>query len=182
MKRILILILTAILCLAGCTKNVPAGPTNGYTAPTLPEFDKTQPPDHHLQAVFDGLKGKSFTASCGSGWQNELTLTPCDTAALRQLIPNENLVADFCQKSIMMVPSNDGTFSYQLTRMTVEEACALLCNRPLTEEETTTLSTYTEAIAELKISTDENHIFRELKLTVTLDQTPWILQIAIELN
>jgi len=179
MKRIFILLLTAVLCLAGCAKQAPTGPT-GYTAPTLPEFDKTQGPEQHLQAVFDGLKGKSFTASCGADWQDTLTLTPCDTDTLRQRIPNEHLVSDFCQRSMMVVPSNDGTFTYQLTGLTVEDACALICDRSLTESEQAALSPYSETGADLSISTDSNQIFRKLQLTITLDQSTWVLVIVID--
>ena len=179
MKRILILILTAVLCLTGCANNVPTQPTDGYTAPTLPQFDQSQSPEYHLQSIFDALKGKTFTIHHGADWEKDLNMTPCDTKTLRQLIPNDNLAADFCKKSMMVVPSNDGSFSYQLTDLSVEEACALICARPLTEAEQSTLSGYTDAAADLTISTDTDRVFQELKLTVTLNQTPWTLRITI---
>ena len=181
MKQFLLILFAAVLCLSGCKNQAPVQPTEGYTAPTLPEFDKTQGPDVHLQAVFDGLRGQSFQASWGSGWREDLTLVPCDTDTLRKLIPNEALVEDFCQRSMIVVPSNDGTFSYQLTGLTVEEACSLICGRSLTEAEQATLSAYTDSQAELTINTDSNRIFRELLLTVTLDQSTWLLQITITL-
>ena len=179
MKRIFLSILIVTLCLTGCVKNSPAPPTQGYTAPTLPEFDKNQGPEAHLQAIFDGLRGKAFTAAWGSGWENEPELTPCDTDTLRQLLPNENLVADFCRESMMVEPSNDGTFSYRRMELTVEEACALLCGRTLTQEEQTALSAYSETMADLTISTDGDQLFKSLRLTVTLDNTQWHLQITI---
>ena len=181
MKKFLILIL-AILCLAGCAKKAPLQPTEGYTAPTLPEFDETQGPQQHLQAIFDGLRGTAFTASWGKGWEDTLSMAPCDPDMLKQVIPNENLVSDFCQQSMMVVPSNDGTFSYQRTELTMEEACGLICGRSLTEEEQSAISGYSDAIADLTITTDADEIFNSLQLTVTLDQTKWNLQIHIDLE
>jgi hypothetical protein len=47
-------------------------------------------------------------------------------ATLRALIPNENLLGDLCKQSLIVSPSNDGSFRYQLTQLTLEELYTLV--------------------------------------------------------
>ena len=47
-------------------------------------------------------------------------------ALLRQQIPNENLFEDMCGKSLIVSPSNDGSFQYQLNRLPLRDLYVLV--------------------------------------------------------
>lgn len=183
MKRLLILVAAAMLVLTACDEQAaPAAPT--YTAPTLPSFDETLTPEQHLSAATERLQGLDrFTVSYGSGWQEELILTTGSGeeayTALRQLVPNEDLIDQFCAMGMMVSPSNDGTFLYQSGTLTLEEVCQLVCGRSLTEKEQTAAAAYPEVEATVRIGVDADRIFQSLQVDIPLDEATWTLQITI---
>ena len=183
-KRIAIFAVAAMLALSGCDEQAaPTSPT--YTAPTLPDFDQELTPEQHLNAAMEQLEAlDSFSVSYGSGWKDDLTLTTGSGeeayAALRQLVPNEDLIAQFSAGGMMVSPSNTGSFLYQSGTLTLEETCQLICGRAPTEEELAAVSGYSEVIGTIRIGLDADLIFQSLQVDITLDDTLWTLQITIQ--
>lgn len=181
MKRLLVLALALALALGlcGCGKEQSIPTESSHTEPTLPDFNQSLSPEQHLQAAIEALEDVPFTAVCGSGWHEDITLTAGDEDTLRQLIPNRGFLSDFCAMGMMVVPSNDGTFRYEVTMLSVGEVCRLVCGRDLTPEEEATLSGYTDAMGSVAIYLDEDRAFQALEVDVTLDDSLWTLQIQI---
>ena len=182
-KRLFILMMVLLFALAGCgaQHSTPSKPES--TIPTLPDFDETLSPRGHLEAALGALKDSGdFTVQYGAGWEDSLTLSGGSKDAfpeLRKLIPNEDFLADFCDMRMMVVPSNDGTFRYEVTDLTLDQVCQLICGRDLTAEERSTASAYSQIDCSVEIGVDEERIFQSLRMDIQLDSSLWTLQILI---
>lgn len=179
--RYLLLVLTLMLCFTGCQEELPQDPT--YPEPTLPSFDESIAPKNHLQTAMDALKGKEYSASWGYGMEQPLKLTSTDNMDdLRKLVPNPDFLSQFNNMRMMIVPSNTGTFSYQVLELTPEALCQLLCGRDLTVEEQQTLAAYPDAMGTVALDVDENGVFCGLRVELPLSEATWILKIQITLK
>ncbi len=184
MKKLILLITAALTLFTGCADPAAVLDVPTYTAPTLPELDQSLSPDQLLTTAVGRLQTlDSFAVSYGSGWQKDLVLTngtgETAFANLRQLVPNEAFIEDFCAMGMVVSPSNDGSFCYQLPSLTLEQVCQLLCGRPLTEAELSTVSNYTEVVGAIRIDVDPIQIFQALEVDIALDDAHWFLQIRI---
>ncbi len=182
-KRLIVFIAVLTVALAGCRTQSAAPTEPTYTIPTLPNFDETLTPRDHLEAAISSLKDRGdFTVQYGSGWKDSLSLSTGGGNAfpeLRKLIPNEDFVKDFCGMGMMVVPSNDGTFRYEVTGLTLDEVCQLICGRDLTAEEQSIVSAYSQIDCSVEIGVDEERIFQSLRMDIQLDSSLWTLQILI---
>ena len=175
--RILLLTMVLLVCLNGCKVESPQH--TEPTEPTLPTFDNTTTPKEQLQSAIDKLKGKKITVSYGMGLDEPQPTTTQDLAVLQELVSNEDFLEDFCNLGLMAIPSNKGTFCYQVTNLTPEQICQLLCDRSLTAEEQQKLSNYPDAMGTVGIYVDAEGVFQSLKVDVPLTDSNWMLIINI---
>lgn len=177
MKKLCI-VFVLVFCLAACAEQ-PAEPI--HTEPTLPQLNEQMTPQKLLQSAIDDLKGKNATFTYGSGWEKELDMTAAeDTEQLYALVPNEELISEFCAMPLMAIPSNDGTFCYQATDLTPLQICRVICGRDLTVEERDKLAVYPEAEGAVQIKVDAEGLFQSLQVDVSLSDGVWTLQIVRE--
>ena len=138
--RILTSCLLALLLLAACSRQLP--PTQD-TEPTLPSFSQEKTPLELLtEAVEKSKNTPSATVRYGTvthqGEQKQEQIhaqsvsadCPLNLDAIRADLPdfptNENCLADFCAGRIRVIPSNDGTFRYELPELTWDALWALM--------------------------------------------------------
>lgn len=180
MKRWYVLAAAVLLCLTACNdrSNEPSKPV--WTEPTLPQIDQTQPPQQLLRSAIAGLDGKELTYFYGCGWQKEWTMTQGTAEDFRSLVPNQELIAQFCALPMMAIPSKDGTICYQATELSPEQVCQLVCDRSLTSEEQQSLSAYPDAEGTVQISVDEKGVFRFLQVDILLHSEVWRLKLQVE--
>ncbi len=175
--QIFLLTMVLLVCLNGCQDKTPQ-PTEP-TEPTLPTFDDTATPKDQLQSAFDKLKGKKTTVSYGMGLEEPKLTATQDMEEIRDLVPNEDFLEDFCNLGLMAIPSNKGTFCYQVTNLTPEQICQLLCDRSLTAEEQQELTDYPDAMGTIGIYVDAEGVFQSLKVDISLTDSNWILILNI---
>ncbi|MBQ9761883.1 MAG: membrane lipoprotein lipid attachment site-containing protein [Oscillospiraceae bacterium] len=172
MKRIILPLLAAVL-LTGCVRRQSTNPTVEpiYDVPTLPTFLQEETPQQKLTAAIKKC-ARPFEMTYGTRWQEEsLTTIQVDAATdltdAKALFLNERFIETFCDLGVIAIPSNTGAYSYQLTRLTLEETCLLITGRAPTEEELAQAAAYESIEGYATIETDPEGRFTSL--TVELD-------------
>ena len=170
-----ILPLTAALLLTGCARpryNPQPTVEQIEDFQTLPTFQYNETPQQKLEAALHKVE-RPFTLIYGTRWEAEdLTALEVDAQTdltpVKSLFPNGNCVADFCALGPVAIPSNTGSYSYQLNSLTLEEACRLITGRAPTEEELAAASVYERIEGYATITVDPQGRFRELSVELDL--------------
>ena len=169
-----ILPLAAALLLTGCARPHYSSPTVEQIEEfqTLPTFQYHETPQQKMEAALQKVE-RPFTLMYGTRWEAEDLTTlqvqaDTDLTAARQLFPNDNFLADFCALGPVAIPSNTGSYSYQLNSLTMEEACRLITGRAPTEEELAAASVYERIDGYATITVDPQGRFRELSVELDL--------------
>lgn len=140
LKYLPLLTVLILFSLTACTKQEPTGED---TTPTLPTFATHKTPWELLNEAIDNTKAAaSCTVRYGTVEKQGDTTTenihsqtvtsehPFDTDTLYQDVPsfpaNEDFIADFCAMPLRVIPSNDGTFRYELPELTWDALWALM--------------------------------------------------------
>ena len=140
LKYLPLLTVLILFSLTACTKQEPTGED---TTPTLPTFATHKTPWELLNEAIENTKAAaSCTVRYGTVEKQGDTTTenihsqtvtsehPFDTDTLYQDVPsfpaNEDFIADFCAMPLRVIPSNDGTFRYELSELSWDEFCSLM--------------------------------------------------------
>ncbi len=107
-----------------------------------------------------------YALTFGTVWQGEEDLTAGGIDALRALIPNENLLTDFCKMPILATPGSDGSLAYQVTELSLEELYRLIYGVDADEE--LLPDTYSTALGTVTFQTDGQGRFTELRFELDL--------------
>ena len=149
-KRILMALLWTflVLPLAACSET-PEPVKDNF--PTLPDFQQEQTPLEQLTSAIDAARNAGSctveygTVRAAGESTQEDTYTrsvsadqPFDRSVLYAQVPlfpnNEGFLEDFCNRSIRVIPSNTGTFRYQLDGLSWDEAKKLLYSSECEED------------------------------------------------
>ena len=173
MKKIILPLLAALL-LTGCVRRQHTSPTVEpiYDVPTLPTFLQNETPQQKISAAI-GKCTRPFELTYGTLWQEENLTTiqvdaTTDLAEAKALFPNEDFIETFCDLGVIAIPSNTGAYTYQLTRLTLEETCLLMTGRAPTEEELAQAAVYESVEGYATIQTDPEGRFTSVSVELDL--------------
>lgn len=175
-NRLLLIAVLMIFSLAACTQKSAENTSIYPTPPSLPQ-EKT--PLELLTAAIDKTKAAvSCTIQYGTVTktgdeaaedihsQNVTLEQAFSMDALYQALPdfptNANLLTDFCSMPLRAIPSNDGTFRYELSALTPEQLSVLMYGEGAEFPE---YGEYSQVICTAAIEVNANGCFSRLEFT-----------------
>ncbi len=166
MKKLLSLLPLA-LCLCACAKEAPAPTHETIPLATSPAFSTQTTPREQLEEAI-GLAFSDPGCTVTYGTDAVTTGAPGEQTyqALRALIPNENLVADFCGLPLIASPGQEGGMVYQVTELTLEETYALIHGAQ--PEEALLPAGYSQALGTVSFHVDDAGRLTELRFDMDL--------------